>query len=78
MNSIKFSDVVCATVAGTIPFYVAGYYPPEKEGDRLPPHEHVESSSNANVSSQAAIFTQQFAVGSGSTVRVAQQFVIRY
>ena len=74
MNPIKFTDVVCATVAGTIPFYVAGYYPPEKEGDRLPPHEHVESSSNASVSSQAAIFAP-VAIFRGRTT-IEQEWII--
>jgi len=43
--------------AVTIPFYVAGYYPPEPSGDRHPPHQHTELSSSITTA-QANIIAQ--------------------
>ena len=76
MISVTLQQEVCLAVAGTIPFYVVRYYPPEKQGDQLPPHEHVEQSS-VSVSSQPAIFA--FA-GNGATRTVLPvvQWPVKY
>ena len=40
------------TVGMTIPFYVAGYFPPERQGNWYPSHAHVEVSSSYTMQGQ--------------------------
>lgn len=64
---------VIAGTALTIPFYVAGYFPPEQQGDKHPPHEHTHASSgNASLSAGvviAPIYVSSFAPSTRWTIR---------
>jgi hypothetical protein len=53
----EFKKAIILPVVVTIPFYVAGYFPPQHGGDRHPPHEHTERSSSITAT-QANIVAQ--------------------
>ena len=49
-------ELVSIGTALTIPFYVAGYAPPEKQGERHPGHEHIEQSSGDHSASAGFVY----------------------
>lgn len=60
--------------AVTIPLYVAGYYPPEKQGDKHPPHEHTDVSTGG--AAQPIVIVAQ--PGSAISFRAGTRWPIRF
>jgi hypothetical protein len=61
-----FKKAVILPVVVAIPFYVPAYFPPERLGDKLPPHEHTELSSSIT-------FTQANIVAEYGSTPIARQ-----
>ena len=41
---------VVTPVAASLTLYVASYYPPEKQGEKHPGHEHIHQNSGTSTS----------------------------
>ena len=66
-----FANGVAVGTALTIPFYVTGYYPPDKQGEKHPPHEHVHGSTgNASAGSGYATVTAVSTAAFAPTARL--------
>ena len=75
---MDFSDLfktsVTVTVAVTIPFYVAGYFPPEYNGDKHPPHDHSELSSGSTATGNVSASSGFAAVAVVTSVSTGPRF----
>ena len=48
VSKSPFVGLVSVGTAMTIAVYVPNYYPPEKQGERHPGHEHIEQSAGSS------------------------------
>ena len=61
-----FKKIVIYPMVVALPFYVAGYFPPERQGNKYPPHEHAELASSIT-------FTQANIVAEYGSTPIARQ-----
>ena len=58
---------VLVGTAFTISFYVPGYFPPEKQSEKHPPHEHMERGTSGSTASAYVTVTAPSSGIYGST-----------
>ena len=85
IGAVDFDDLLkkglILGTAATIPFYVTGYFPPEKQGERYPGHEHAESGGNSSTGSQGVTVyagTTGALVTPGTFVAPGTRWTIRF